>query len=87
MAGSREEAILNFLDEVNRLNMHGILLTLEGQPLAEGYWKPWRAEQPHRMYSVSKSVVSLAIGMLADEGRLSLDDRIAVYFPGMDGRR
>ena len=44
VAGSREEAILNFLDEVNRLNMHGILLTLEGQPLAEGYWKPWRAE-------------------------------------------
>ncbi len=81
MARSREEAILNFLDEVDRLNMHGMLLTLEGQPLAEGYWKPWHAEQPYRMYSVSKSVVSLAVGILADEGRLSLNDRIAVYFP------
>ena len=85
MAGSREEAILNFLDEVDRLNMHGMLLTLEGQTLAEGYWKPWRAEQPHRMYSVSKSGVSLAVGMLADEGRLSLDDRIAAYFPEWTG--
>ena len=85
VAGSREEAILNFLDEVDRLNMHGMLLTLEGQTLAEGYWKPWRAEQPHRMYSVSKSVVSLAVGMLADEGRLSLDDRIAAYFQEWTG--
>ena len=36
VAGSREETILNFLDEVDRLNMHGMLLTLEGQTLAEG---------------------------------------------------
>lgn len=88
MAGSREEAILNFLDEADRLNMHGMLLTLEGKTLAEGYWKPWRAEQPHRMYSVSKSVVSLAIGILSDEGKLSLDDPIAAYFPEwMEGEK
>lgn len=33
------------------------------------------------MYSVSKSVVSLSIGILADEGRLSLEDHIVDYFP------
>ncbi len=81
MAESREEAILNFLDEVDGLNLHGVLLTLKGKVLAEGYWSPWKAEIPHRMYSVSKSVVSLAIGMLADAGEISLDDHITTYFP------
>jgi CubicO group peptidase (beta-lactamase class C family) len=33
------------------------------------------------MYSVSKSFVSLAVGLMVDEGRLSLDDRVAGFFP------
>ena len=32
------------------------------------------------MYSVSKTFVSTAIGLLVDEGRISLDDRICDYF-------
>ena len=33
------------------------------------------------MYSVSKTFVSAAIGMLADEGKISLNDKIVKYFP------
>ena len=73
---TRERAILSFLKEMEGRNLHGFLLTLRGETLAEGYYAPFGAEQMHRMYSVSKSVVSLAIGMLADEGRLSLRDPI-----------
>lgn len=36
---------------------------------------------PHRMFSISKSFTSLAIGALAAEGRLSLRDTIASFFP------
>ena len=78
---TREQAILNFLDEMEEKGLHGVLLTLRGQTLAEGYYAPFAAERMHRLYSVSKSVVSLAVGMLADEGRLSLDDSIVRYFP------
>ena len=78
---TRERAILSFLKEMEGRNLHGFLLTLRGETLAEGYYAPFGAEQMHRMYSVSKSVVSLAIGMLADEGRLSLSDPIVRYFP------
>lgn len=81
---TREQAILRFLDELGGLNMHGFLLSLDGETLAEGYWSPFEADRPHRMYSVSKSVVSLAIGMLMDEGRVSLDDPIVSYFPEYD---
>ncbi len=33
------------------------------------------------MYSVSKSFVSLAVGLMIDEGKLSLDDHVARFFP------
>ena len=86
---TRERAILAFLRELEGRGLHGFLLTLRGETLAEGYCAPFGAEQMHRLYSVSKSVVSLAIGLLADEGRLSLDDPIVRYFPewvAMTGR-
>lgn len=78
---SRQRAILNFLDELSAVNMHGFRLSLHGQVLAEGSWAPFTADEPHRLYSVSKSVVSLAIGMLADDGLIRLDDPIVSFFP------
>ena len=78
---TRERAILAFLREMEGRGLHGFLLSLRGETLAEGYYAPFGPEQMHRLYSVSKSVVSLAIGLLADEGRLSLDDPIVRYFP------
>ena len=78
---TRQRAILNFLDELSSVNMHGFRLSLKGQVLAEGYWAPFHADEPHRLYSVSKSVTSLAIGLLADDGLIHLDDPITAYFP------
>ena len=78
---TRERAILAFLRELEGRGLHGFLLTLRGETLAEGYCAPFGAAQMHRLYSVSKSVVSLAIGLLADEGRISLSDPIVRFFP------
>lgn len=80
-AMTRQRAILNFLDELSSVNMHGFRLSLKGQVLAEGYWAPFCADEPHRLYSVSKSVTSLAIGLLADDGLIHLDAPITAYFP------
>jgi CubicO group peptidase (beta-lactamase class C family) len=76
-------AILNFLQRIDaeRINMHGFLLVRHNRIAAEGYWAPWSAERPHRMYSVTKSFVALAVGLLIDEGKLTLEDRVADYFP------
>ena len=78
---TRDRAIMNFLDDMAGVNLHGFRLSLHGEILAEGYWAPFTPEEPHRMYSVSKSAVSLAIGMLAGDGKLRLDDPIVDYFP------
>lgn len=81
--GIPSQAILNFLQRIDRerINMHGFLLVRHNRIAAEGYWAPWLAERKHRMYSISKSFVALAVGMMIDEGQLSLDDRVANYFP------
>jgi len=78
-----EEAILAFLDELEaeRVRLHGFAMLEEGRLLAEGYWAPFTASSLHRMYSVGKSFVSLAIGLLQQEGKLALEDAICRYFP------
>lgn len=81
--GIPSQAILNFLQRIDaeRINMHGFLLVRRNHIAAEGYWAPWSADRKHRMYSVSKSFVALAVGMMIDEGKLTLDTRVVDHFP------
>lgn len=81
--GVPSEAILAFLRRIERqqVNLHGFLVVRDGQIAAEGYWAPYTADSMHRMYSVSKSFVSLSVGLLVDEGKLKLDDKVASFFP------
>ena len=60
---------------------HSFIMMRHGKIFAEGYWKPFAQDKMHRMYSISKSFVSCAIGMLVDEGKIRLDDKIIDYFP------
>lgn len=82
--GIPSQAILNFLERIDaeRINMHGFLLVRHNQIAAEGYWSPWSAERKHRMYSVTKSFVALAVGLMIDEGKLTLTSPVASFFPG-----
>ena len=81
--GVPSEAISTFMDDLarNNLNMHSFMLIRNGKTLAECYWPYFSADKKHRMYSVSKSFTSAAIGMMIDEGRISLDDKVADLFP------
>lgn len=60
---------------------HGILMMKDGKIFAEEYWKPFHKDFCHRMYSQTKSFVGVAIGLLIEEGKLSLNDKVADYFP------
>jgi len=66
--------------ERERVLIHGFAMLDEGKLLAEEYYAPFTADSLHRMFSVGKSFVSLAIGLLQEEGKLSLDDYICDYF-------
>nr|WP_201468798.1 serine hydrolase domain-containing protein [Microbacterium hydrocarbonoxydans] len=63
--------------------IHSLAISVDGEERVRTAVQPWGHAVPHRMYSVSKSVTSLAILLLADEGRLSLDDPIIDHFPEM----
>lgn len=78
-----ENAVLSFLDKLKAEGclLHGFAMLDRGKLLAEGYWAPFHKDALHRMYSVGKSFVSLAIGLLWEEGKLALDDPICRYFP------
>ena len=67
--------------EYNNIPMHSIIVMRHGKICMESYYAPYTKDTLHRMFSVTKSFVSLAIGLLADEGRISLDDHIVDYFP------
>lgn len=61
--------------------MHSFLFCKDNCLVAEGYYAPVKKNYLHRMFSVTKSFVSIAIGFLQEEGRLSLDDSIVKFFP------
>ncbi len=61
---------------------NGFVLLRHGRTIAEGWWNPCETNGLHMLYSLSKSFTSTAIGMLADEGKLDLDERVAELFPG-----
>jgi CubicO group peptidase (beta-lactamase class C family) len=84
-AGISSRSVLRFIDriEVKQVAMHGFLFVRGGQIAAEAYWPGFRQDQCHRIYSASKSIVGLAIGCMADEGKISLDDPVVSHVPDL----
>lgn len=82
-AGIPSAAVSGLLDQLERARvpMHAFLLARRGRLVSEAYYAPYGPERLHRMFSVSKSLVSLAVGLLEQDGLLSPDDGIAEYFP------
>lgn len=81
--GVSAKAILNFLDKVeeSKHQMHSIMILRHGKLIAEGWWKPFQPTTVHTMYSVSKSFTATAIGLLVNEHKLSVDDKVISFFP------
>jgi CubicO group peptidase (beta-lactamase class C family) len=80
--GLPSSAVAAFLERLDELRFpHAMKLLRHGRVIAEATWSPYRAEMPHSMFSVSKSFTSIAIGLLIDEGRLSLDDLVVDLLP------
>ena len=77
-----EKRVRQFTERVLRedINLHGFILNVGGQEKVKAYYAPFQEGQPHRMYSVSKTMVACAVGMLMDEGKIRLEDHIVDFF-------
>jgi CubicO group peptidase (beta-lactamase class C family) len=76
-------AVSAFIDyvETRGIYMHSYILVRNGNIASEGYWAPYHKDRHHAMYSVTKTFLSMAIGIMAGEGLISLDDKAVDYFP------
>ena len=83
VAGVPSGAVLRVLSRIadRGLNTHSLLISHRGILAFEGYWEPYTPQTSHRLYSASKSYVSVAIGALIDDGALCLTDRLVDHFP------
>ncbi|MBQ5959951.1 MAG: serine hydrolase [Firmicutes bacterium] len=80
--GVSSASILRFLDRLESAGicMHSYVLIRNHSILSEGYWAPYTAESLQRMYSVTKTFVGVAVGLLAQDGYIHLDDPLITYF-------
>ena len=81
--GVASSAIDNFLGAAERqgLELHSLMVLRHGQVIAEGWWSPYGAGRVQLLYSLTKSFTSTAVGLAVAEGRLSVDDPVAGFFP------
>ena len=81
--GIPSRAIRKFLSFLERRGSytHALMMMRNEKVALEAYYAPYNEASLHRMYSQTKSFVGVAIGCLLDEGKLTLDDKIADHFP------
>jgi CubicO group peptidase (beta-lactamase class C family) len=81
--GVSSPAVLAFVEAADQTidSLHSFMLLRHGQVVAEGWWAPYHAEDPHALYSLSKSFTSTAAGLAIAEGKLSVDDPVLRFFP------
>ena len=77
-------AFLDTLEAAPDIEMHSLMVVRHGQLVADGWWSPYRPEQPHLLYSLSKSFTSTAVGLAVDEGLIDLDATVLSYFGELD---
>jgi CubicO group peptidase (beta-lactamase class C family) len=84
--GISSSAILAFVEAADRQAattnaIHSFMLVRHGHVVAEGWWSPYGPDVPHKLFSLSKSFTSTAVGLAIADGKLSLDDPVLSFFP------
>jgi len=81
-AGIRSSTLLKLINAFDKLEyLNSFMILRHGKIVASGSWTPYDRNVPHALYSLSKSFVSVAIGIAQSEGLLKLDDPVLKFFP------
>jgi len=71
-----------FIDDITNLpgtQVHHLMVVRHGAVIGELHAKPYTASHLSTMYSASKTVVALAVGLAIDDGLLRVDDKVSQY--------
>ena len=61
--------------------IHHLVVMVDGKIAGELHPKPFAAEHKHTLYSVSKTFTAVAVGLLVDDGLLSVEDALGKFYP------
>ena len=71
--------LYHVLDTCPDVDVHHMMILRHGKVIAEVHAAPYQATDKHLMYSASKTVTALAVGLAVDDGLLSIDDKVSKY--------
>ena len=72
--------LIRALSKDRECNMHRLMFLRHGYVVAECAFEPYDMDMWHVSYSMCKSIVGMAIGILVHEGKLSIDDKLSDIF-------
>ena len=76
--------LIDALENEPRANLHSMVIVKDGMVIAECARPGYSARRAHLSHSMSKTVTGMLIGMLIDDGRISIEDTLEKFFPEYD---
>ena len=61
------------------VDIHHIMVLRHGKVISEYHALPYQADDLHTLYSASKTVTALAVGLAIDDGLLTVNDKVSKY--------
>lgn len=80
ISSARIREMLYALSQRKTLHLHSVMVLRNGKVIGETSFYPYQKELWHASYSMGKSVVSMAIGFLIQEEKITLDTKIVDLF-------
>jgi len=87
--GVDSENLLQMIKTIRKedRNVHSILIVRHGRLLLEAYFSPYKKDFKHIIFSATKSISSLLVGIALQEGFIkSLDTPLVDFFPEYRGK-
>ncbi len=81
--GIPEDTVENFFAEIDSdptITPHTVIVAKNGKIVAEKSYSPYTAKCWNTTYSMSKTIVGMAVGLLISEGKLALDTKYQTIF-------
>lgn len=80
--GVSPELLNSFYHRITSLpdvDIHHMMVLRHDKVIGEWHAAPYQAEQLHMLYSASKTVTGLAVGLAVDDGLLKVDDKVSKF--------
>lgn len=80
--GMSSELVKSFVHHLTCLpevDVHHLMMLRHGKVIGEWHAAPYQAEQLHTLYSASKTVTAMAVGLAVDDGLLTVDDKVSKH--------